>query len=100
MVLKTRELRSLLENKFGFRRAEGHSSDHVWYELELSGLPTILTKVSHGSREIGRKLEGKIARQLRVRKPFFRGMVNCTNDLDDYGRQVREDPYPPFHILF
>jgi hypothetical protein len=100
MPYKPREIKKTLKNKFGFGPAKGHSDDHSWYELCLPGLPSILTKVSHGKKEVGRKLEGKIARQLRVRTPYFRGMVGCTHSYEDYCRQIREDPYPPFDHRF
>jgi hypothetical protein len=45
-------------------------------------------------------IEGKIARQLRVHASFFRGMIGCTRDRQDYERQVREDPHPPFEVRF
>jgi hypothetical protein len=94
------DIEAALQTKFGFVRAFTHSSDHYWYELRLPGLPIILTKVSHSKEDIGPKLEGKIARQLRVRKPYFDGMIECHNSCEDYYRQVRESPFPPFDILF
>lgn len=100
MPLRPRELENILTNKFHFEPAQGHSSDHRWYELKLPNLPTILTKVSHSRQEIGSNLEGKIARQIRVRKNYYRGMISCTNDCEDYYRQVRTDPYPPWDHLF
>jgi len=96
MPRKSRELESLLLSKFGFTRAEERSSDHRWYELNLPGLPTIATKFSHSNKDIGATLEGLIARQLRVRKPFFTGMIDCTRSRQDYYQQVQQDPFPPF----
>jgi len=98
MPFKPAEIEASLQGKFGFSPAEGHSSDHRWYELCLPGLQPILTMVSHGKKEIDANIEGKMARQLRVRAPFFRGMIRCTKNRDDYCRQVHEDPYPPFDI--
>ena len=97
MPRKPREIENLLQTKFGFSSAKEHSSDHHWYELRLPGLPAILTKVSHTKKEIGPNLEGKIARQLRVRKPYFEGMMDCAYN---YYRQVRDAPFPPFEIRF
>ncbi len=99
MPVRANELRSLLQNKFGFLKSQTHA-DHDWYEIEIPGIPVIATKVSHGRKEIRRNLESKICRQLRVRKLFFREMVGCTKDKDEYCRQVQEDPYPPFDVLF
>jgi hypothetical protein len=100
MPHKLQKIERLLQNKFGFSPAKGHSSDHRWYELHLSDLPPILTKVSHSRKELSRGLESAIARQLRVRKQYFRGMVDCTHNCEDYYRQVRETPFPPFDLRF
>ena len=100
MPYKPEEVERKLRNKFAFRSAKGHSVDHHWFELQLLGLPPILTKVSHSRKEIGSTLEGMIARQLRVRTRYFQGMIDCTNSRNDYYRQVEEDPYPPFDVLF
>ena len=98
MPRKPKEIERLLQSKFGFSPAKGHSSDHRWYELHLPDLPTILTMVSHSRKEISRGLESAIARQLRVRKQYFRGMMDCTYNREDYYRQVREDPFGPFVV--
>ena len=100
MSYKPKEVEGKLRDKFAFNPAKGHSSDHRWFELRLPGLPPIITKVSHSRKEIGPNLEGMIARQLKVRIPYFRGMIKCTNSRRDYYRQVQEDPYPPFDIPF
>ncbi len=96
MPIKPQHLESVLQTKFGFTPATSRNPDHRWYELKLPGLPTIVTKVSHSRKEIGQKLESKIARQLHVRRPFFNGMIGCSNSAQAYERQLREDPYPPF----
>ena len=96
MGLKYSELQRLLQAKFSFVVARSHSVDHHWYELKISDGPTIRTKVSHGKGELGKVLEGRIAKQMRVRTPFFREMMSCTKDSDQYLSQVLNDPYPPF----
>ncbi|GAB62701.1 hypothetical protein KSU1_C1105 [Candidatus Jettenia caeni] len=90
----------MLQHKFGFTPAKSHSSDHRWYELKLDGLPTILTKVSHSRDPINKCIEGKTAKQLRVKKQYYEGMMSCSNSRDNYYQQVRKDPFPPFNILF
>jgi len=75
MPINRRDFEKLLKSKFGFEKDEKRSDDHIWYTLQLDDLPVISTKVSHSENEIGKKLEGMIARQLRVRKPFFHGDV-------------------------
>jgi hypothetical protein len=87
---------SLLQTKFGFTPADSKSKDHCWYERTFQGLPTIRTKMSRHKEDLGKGLEGKIARQLRVRKEFYNGMIDCTNSSAAYEKQVRESPYPPF----
>jgi hypothetical protein len=44
MPIKPKDLEKLLMNKLHFSPAEEHSEDHRWYELQLLGLPVILTK--------------------------------------------------------
>ena len=100
MPYKPKEVERKLQDKFLFSPAKRHSVDHLWFELQLPGLPPILTRVSHSRKEIRAKLEGKIARQLKVRTRYFRGMIDCTNSRKDYYRQVQDDPYPPFDVLF
>lgn len=87
-------------NKFGFTQSESRSTDHRWYELHLEGLPIIATRVSRNNNDIGSKLEGMIARQLRVRNPFFKEMIECTKSKEDYEHQVRNAPYPPWEHRF
>ena len=100
MPRKTRDVESLLQSKYGFTEAKERSRDHRWYGLNLPGLPTIATKFSHSNQDINPALESKIARQLRVRKPYFVGMVDCTHSKQDYYRQVQQDPFPPFDVRF
>jgi hypothetical protein len=99
MPYKPKEVEAKLQDKFGFSKAVTHSLDHRWYELRLPGLPPILTKISHSREPISPTIESKMARQLRVRHPFFKGMMDCNKSNDDYRRQVREDPYPPFDVI-
>jgi hypothetical protein len=100
MPKKARDVEHKLTDKFGFLESRRHSSDHKWYELQLDGLPLIATKISHSSRDIPPKIEGMIARQLRVHGPFFDGMIACKNNREAYYRKVRTDPYPPWEIHF
>ena len=95
MGLKYRDLESLLQSKFRFVRAEHHESGHRWYELQIPDGPTVRTKVSHGTGELSKSLEGAIARQLRVRTTFFRGMMDCHNSYEDYCQKVRTTPFSP-----
>jgi hypothetical protein len=100
MPIKTRDFESLLQNKFGFVSSKTRGHDHRWYELQIPGLPTIATKVSHGVKELSENLEALIAKQLRVRIKFLREMVDCSKNSADYHKKIEEDPYPPFNHGF
>lgn len=100
MPRKPRDIEDLLQGKFGFSKARSRSPDHRWCELELPGLPKIATMVSHNKSDVGANLEAKMARQLRVKKPYFDAMMGCSRSREDYYAQVRESPYPPFEIGF
>ena len=91
MPWKRREIENKLTGKFGFSEAEHRGSNHRWYELQLPGLPVVLTKVSHSLKEIGRALEGKIARQLRVTTAYFREMMSCSQERDDYYENLQNE---------
>ncbi len=96
--MRTDLIESRLLSKFEFHEAHGRSHDHKWYELILPGLPVISTKISHGKNEVDKNIESKIARQLRVRTQYFRGMIECTNSREDYYKQVKDAPYPPWNV--
>lgn len=95
MPLRNRDLEATLQSKFGFISVP-KSSGHRHYVLKLDGLPPIWTMVSHGKQDISSKLEAAIAKQLRVRVAFFREMISCTKSREEYYRQVRTDPFPPW----
>jgi len=73
--------------------------DHTWFELHLSGLPTIRTKLPNHKEDIRPKLESRICNELRIRRSFFFGLMDCTKYFQDYEKQMRNDPYPPFSVL-
>ena len=100
MPRKPREIEQKIRNKFAFPEARVHSGDHLWHELRLEGLPIIFTKVSHSKAEIGAKLEGMIARQLRVNRRYLDGTIDCSHSSDDYRFQVRTSSTRPFDVGF
>jgi hypothetical protein len=100
MPLKPQAVESVLKSKFGFAQAKSRSDDHRWYVLRLEGLPAIMTKLSHSSGDIGKRVEGMIARQLRVEKQFLQGMIHCSNDRESYYARVRHNPVPPWNAQF
>jgi len=100
MSIKPKELENILTNKLKFILSKNHSSDHRWYELELPGLPTIRTKVSHSRKPIEKGLESLIIKQLRVKKPFYIEVISCTKSQEEYYIQVETDPFPPWDVRF
>ncbi len=100
MPIKVRDFESLLQQKFGFVPAPERSTNHRWYKLQIPGLPAIYTMISHGHTELSSNLEGQIAKQLRVRKPFFNEMFSCTKSSDEYQKQITESPYPTWNFRF
>jgi hypothetical protein len=77
MPYRPQEVERVLQQKLGFERAETRAVDHRSYQLKLPDMPIIVTKVSHGRTPIGPALEGLMARQMLIRAPFFRGVMNC-----------------------
>jgi hypothetical protein len=97
MPYKPREIESMLTTKLHMSR---ENADHAWFKLELEGLPPIRTKLPYHIEDIRPNIETRIYKQLRVRKSFFHELMNCTKYLQDYEEQIRNDPYPPFNVLF
>lgn len=94
------EIELRLQSKFGFQPAKSHSKDHRWYELQLPNIPRILTKISHKRKDLSLVIEGKIARQLRVKKSIFKEMMECIVGREDYYQKIETEPCPPFDIRF
>ena len=98
--IKAKQLEQTLTGKLGFHSASSRAIEHKWYQLEIPGCPIIVTKLSHGEKEISAKLAGMIARQLRVKQTFLLELVACTKSAEEYQHQVTTDPYPPFDVRF
>ena len=97
MSRSAKDIRQCLEGKLGFVESEHKSDDHYWYELHLSGLPVITTKVSRGSKaHCDDSLEAKVAKQLHVRKSFYNRVMSCELNRQQYYDEVSTNPYPPF----
>lgn len=98
MPRQARDVRASLIKKFGFSPAQHKSTDHEWLKLDLPGSERVLTKFSHGEREIRDRLLGIIARQLKVGLPYLGGMIDCRNSREDYYQHLqslgREDCDP------
>jgi hypothetical protein len=68
--------------KKGFRPRE---NDHTFYHLFVNEKKTVIfTKVSHGEKEVGDKLLGMMARQVRLTKRDFLNLVDCPLKMDEY----------------
>lgn len=96
MPYKPIEIEQMLTGKLGMSPLK---ADHRWFVLQFQGLPAIRTKLSNNKKEVGSGLESRISKQLRVRKPFFNELMDCTKRREDYESQIRTDPYPPFDVL-
>lgn len=76
-----------LVNK-GFRLRQ---NDHAFYHLYVDGKKTIIsTKISHGEKEIGDKLLGLMARQVRLPRSLFDDLVECPLTFDQYVALLRK----------
>jgi hypothetical protein len=74
MPRPARGVMAALEQK-GFAKRE---SDHTYFHLWVSGKKTpIFTKVSHGEKEIGDRLLGMMARQIKLSAKQFRDLLDC-----------------------
>lgn len=76
-----------LTGKFGFDRNE--KGDHIRYALVIAGM-TVTTKLSHGSsKDIPAWLESEISKQLKVKKGYFRQMIDCSISQDEYYEELK-----------
>jgi hypothetical protein len=50
-------------------------------------------------RDVGQKIEGKIAQQLGVAGPFFKKLVDCTKSRKDYCDLVQKSPVGHVHLM-
>jgi hypothetical protein len=90
--IKPSELQRQLTHKFKFVPAKNRSSDHQWLELQLPGIVTIRTKLSHSKAELRARLLGIIARELRVNSAYLNEMVVCTKGQDEYYEHLKTAP--------
>lgn len=87
-VRSKRDVETGLKKK-GFRQGEG---DHHWFVYwTLEGKKsTVRTKTSHGAtKDLGDGLLGEMARQLKIAKPQFLGLVDCPVDQLEYETLLR-----------
>lgn len=97
MSHKPAEIERMLTNKL---KMVSDDRDHKWFILHIDGLPPIRTKLSNHKDDVTDIIEGRICKQLRVRKIFFLELIKCTKSREAYIEQVQKDPFPPFSQLF
>ena len=87
MPLEVRDIERSLPRKGFVRKA----SKDIYFSFEFEGKDWgISTFVSHGQREIGDSLAGKMARQVKLTKRDFVRLVECPMDHDEYVTKLRE----------
>lgn len=98
MPLKTADVERSLPRK-GF---EQEVSKHVYFKFRHRGKDWgISTFFSHGEREIGDHLVGRMAKQVKLSKASFLRLVECPMSAEEYLSQlvrdglVAEDPEDP-----
>lgn len=81
----------LLKKEFRLRATSKTKSkktkDHRYYDLWIDGkLTGISTHVSMGgkSKELGKPLLGKMARQVKLSSENFQRLINCPMDINEY----------------
>lgn len=85
-VQRASEVERALLNK-GMERDENH---HHMFRKTLEGVTHLVTRISHGSKEIDDGLAELMANQLCLRRREFREMVECSLSEEDWDALVRE----------
>ena len=71
----------------GMERDENH---HHMYRKQIEGVTQLVTRVSHGSREINDSLGKLMANQLCLQLREFWDLIECPLDETEWERLVRE----------
>ena len=96
MPRKARDVKSALGGKFGFSPAPvGREKGHEWFALDVPGVARVLTMFSRGMPEFSDDLMATIARQLRVRRGYRDGMIDCTFSSEAYRKKLVDNPDGP-----
>jgi hypothetical protein len=97
MAFKPRQVVDKLTRELGFERIQNRGDDHIYYAAQLADdLPVIEIHFQHSGGEIGPNLEATLAKELHVSQGFFRSMVSCKKNLEQYIEVLRTNPNPPF----
>ncbi len=87
MSKAARQVADSLQKK-GFQERQG---DHAFYHLFVDGKKTVVsTKISHGEKDIGDKLLGMMARQVRLTRKQFGELVDCPMSAEEYVAILRK----------
>lgn len=71
----------------GMERDDSH---HHMYRKTLGGITTLVTRMSHGKKEIGNDLLGRMAKQCCLRQGEFLELVDCPMSEAEWDRLVGE----------
>jgi len=53
---------------------KGH---HKIFRLEIDGVTTVITRISHGENELGDTLLAEMAKQVKLNKKQFLDLIEC-----------------------
>ncbi len=90
-VRKAREIDAALRKK-GFRRETDGKHIHYFFRDSEGGKSGIFTLMSHGmaGSSLSANLLSQMARQLRLSKPRFLDLIDCSLDENGYRDMFRE----------
>lgn len=86
MVRPTRAVESALLAK-GMQSDQNH---HTMFRMSIDGVTTLVTRISHGSNEIGDDLGKRMASQCGLQLREFWALVDCTLDQAGWTALVAE----------
>lgn len=87
-VFKVRKVRQALISKL---QAKEEYRTHFTYRVfDDDGTFLGETYISHGETEIGDPLFGQMAKQLKISKPLWRGIVRCPKGRTEYIIEARQ----------
>lgn len=89
MPRRRTEVEAGLKRK-GFVQEEGDHHFFIYHTMD--GLRTpVITKTSHGDRDIGDPLLAKMARQCRLTRAMFLDLIDCPLSRADYEDLLRQN---------
>lgn len=90
--MKARVLKRSLGTKFGLAPITiGKDSDHEWLGVTVPGARPVAVMFSLNDADLGDVLVGLICKQLRVRRPYLNGMVQCSNSRQAYYQKLVDE---------